>query len=174
MGGYRFNSKECIVKVSVSPKSHPTHGQSNTKDYRRWQGMLRRCDQPSSSGFKDYGAKGITVCDRWKTFENYMEDMGPCPPGMSLDRKDSSKGYCPENCRWATLKQQNRNRSNTKFLTKDGVTRSIGEWAEVTGLRINTIWNRVVQGLPIEIVLGPLRTTRPKTQGEVHESSRIS
>ncbi|WP_433460733.1 hypothetical protein [Micromonospora sp. CA-248212] len=83
---------------------------SYTKIYRIWQDMVRRCTYPNHARFADYGGRGITVCERWMTFESFFADMGERPRGRSLDRQDNDAGYSPENCRWATPQEQRQNR----------------------------------------------------------------
>lgn len=86
------------------------HGMANTKTYNNWHGMKTRCYNKNEKNYKYWGGRGIKVCKRWMKFENFLEDMGECPKGKSLDRKNNDKGYCKENCRWATPKQQANNR----------------------------------------------------------------
>lgn len=94
-------------------------GQSPT--YKSWDDMLSRCRRPSHNSYPQYGGRGITVCERWLDFRNFLADMGERPAGMSLDRRDGSKGYDPGNCRWATQKQQVRNSSRPKpVIRSDG------------------------------------------------------
>lgn len=86
--------------------------------YFRWHQMVHRCHFPSNAAYKNYGARGIYVCDRWRDdFWAFVEDMGECPPGLSLDRVDNDGPYSPENCRWATPYQQVHNRRPTKLNT---------------------------------------------------------
>lgn len=137
------------------------HGMRRTKLWSVWQGMLNRCRNPKVPAFVNYGGRGITVCDRWLVFQNFAEDMGNPPLGMLLDRVDNSIGYTPDNCRWATRTEQNRNRRNLRMLTVDGQTKCIGEWSELTGLEIRTIIQRLKIGWPVrDAVMTPLVTHR--------------
>ncbi len=86
------------------------HGKSNTSIYHVWESMKQRCCNPKHQAYRYYGGRGIAVCDRWLSFEKFYEDMSEKPVGLTLDRTDNEKGYSPENCRWATLKEQNSNR----------------------------------------------------------------
>lgn len=87
--------------------------------YSSWANMMMRCDWASHPSHKKYAAKGILVCERWHSFENFKADMGERPEGTSIDRLDNSKGYSPDNCRWATRQQQSLNRSNTDWVKFD-------------------------------------------------------
>src|SRR6187549_3886221 len=93
-----------------------------TPTYSSWKAMIQRCSNPNNTAWERYGARGIKVCERWMIYENFLADMGEKPAGLSLDRKDNSKGYFKENCKWATPKEQQSNRRGNVILTVRGVT----------------------------------------------------
>ena len=90
------------------------HGYFGTRTYRSWNSMKSRCENPKATAYERYGGAGIKVCRRWQKFENFLEDMGERPDGKTLDRINNLKGYSKENCRWATIKEQQNNRKNVK------------------------------------------------------------
>lgn len=117
-----------------------THGQSKTQLHWVWESMKRRCFDPKDKRYSTYGARGITVCDRWReSFEAFLEDMGERPPGRSLDRIDNSKGYEPGNVRWATAKEQARNKGNNKMVLFRGEAMCLAEAVEQIGCNYSTL-----------------------------------
>lgn len=94
-----------------------THGRFGTREHRTWAGMLNRCRNPNEPSYPNYGGRGIRVCSRWLSFENFYADMGDCPPRKSIDRIDVNGDYEPSNCRWATDHEQARNKRNNKLST---------------------------------------------------------
>lgn len=123
------DTKSCgCLSAEVATSRALRHGQSKTPIHNIWSTMLSRCSNPRNEHYADYGGRGIAVCARWLTFENFASDMGPRPPGHSIDRIDNDGNYDPENCRWATQAQQNRNRRNTLKVTLGGVTKPFIDW----------------------------------------------
>lgn len=105
-------TKSCgCLKREKTIQRNTTHGKSKTREHNAWSEMKDRCLNPNEKAYRHYGGRGITVCDRWKdSFENFLEDMGLCPLGLTLERVDNDKGYSPGNCKWATWKEQAQNR----------------------------------------------------------------
>lgn len=119
------------------------HGLTGTPENIVWQSMRARCNLKSHKYYANYGGRGIRVCKRWNKFTNFLADMGPRPPGMSLDRKDSSKGYSPSNCRWATRVEQNRNSSQNRLIAYKGRIQCLAAWCEELGLKYHTTYMRL-------------------------------
>lgn len=103
----------CIRRKQVAARNF-VHGLAGTSEHNIWQSMRQRCENPNDARFEDYGGRGIAVCQRWQTFENFYADMGPRPQGRSIDRIDNDGNYEPGNCRWATGQQQAANRRPAK------------------------------------------------------------
>lgn len=111
--------------------------------YRAWQGMVKRCNNPNDTGYKNYGGRGIRVCDRWMKFENFYADMGDRPSGKSLDRYPNNNGnYEPGNCRWATSLEQMNNIRDNIFMVINGESKSIAEWSRELGVNRQTLYKR--------------------------------
>lgn len=140
----------CLVRL---------HGMSKTRAHRTWRLMLTRCFNSHERSWKLYGGRGIKVCDRWKqSFLNFYGDMGDPPPGMSIDRINNDGNYEPENCRWATAKEQARNKSSSRLLSYGGKTQSMAAWAEERGIRLGTLHARLVRGWSVERAINvPIR-----------------
>lgn len=134
-----------------------THGLSrHRKEYKAWCGMRSRCYCKTEPAYVNYGAVGVTMCDRWReSFANFFEDMGPAPARHMIDRfPDPHGNYEPTNCRWANWQQQNRNRrKGNRVLTFNGRACTIAEWAEITGLTQKTIFFRLCRKWTIERTL---------------------
>lgn len=132
---------------------HTTHEKTNTRLYKIYYGMRRRCYNVNYPYYKDYGGRGITMCDEWfnnfMNFHNWAIDNG-YDDNLTIDRIDNNKGYSPNNCRWTTSKQQNRNRRTAKLITYKGETKPLAEWCEILNLNYWTIKSRLYRGWDIE------------------------
>jgi len=130
---YRKNHRERILLQSI------------------WHGIISRCTKEISEKFHRYGGRGITICSRWmESFEAFATDMGPRPEGYTVEREDNDGPYSPENCRWATRQDQARNRTTNRVITAFGVTKTLTEWAETSGLHRDTIVRRLKDGFSPE------------------------
>lgn len=137
-----------------SKESISTHGMSKTRVYRIWAGMHSRCRQTKNKKIQRlYLDKGIKVCERWNKFENFYEDMGDPPDGMSIDRINGDKGYEPSNCRWATSKQQANNMSSNRLIEYNNKKMTISLWAKEIGVKPNTLNYRIRRGMPLKDAL---------------------
>ena len=119
-----------------------------------WTETVRRCTNPNHPQYSYYGGRGIGICDRWLDFENYYEDMGPRPEGLTLDRIDNEKGYSKENCRWASRAVQSANRRVALVMEHEGKRQTIREWAKETGIDYYTLKYRFRSGYSPKDVLG--------------------
>jgi hypothetical protein len=150
-------SKSCgCLQKEAARRKNLTHGMARSSEYKIWQQMKERCTNPNNNHFKDYGGRGITVCERWLKFENFYADMGPRPaPKHELDRYPNQKGnYEPGNVRWATRKQQMRNRRNNRLVEFQGETRCMVEWSEIKKIPADIIRCRIRLGWTVERALG--------------------
>lgn len=185
------NSRSCgCLKKEEAGKPSITHGRSVggtlDKTYVCWRSMLVRCRQKGNDcpKYKCYSGRGISVCERWKSFDNFLSDMGERPYKMTLDRIDNDGNYEPGNCRWATMKEQCRNRRSNRMLTCRGETKTLAEWCENRGIESYVVLNRLKLGWPVEdAIFREVQTgisTKSKfiaCRGEVHtvaEWGRIS
>lgn len=140
--------KSCGCLANENSK---THGMTNTRLYRIYKKMYRRCYRPKTKYYENYGGRGITICSEWlgehgfEDFAKWSMENG-YSDNLSIDRKDNDKGYSPDNCRWATAKEQANNTRSTVFLTYKRETKSASEWSEITGIRQDTLTNRKRNG----------------------------
>ena len=143
-------------------------GHNETPEYRIWMGMRNRCNRENHPAYKDYGGRGIFVCDEWdKSFINFFNEMGARPSSShSLERRDNNAGYIKSNCYWATRKEQSLNRRNNIIITYNNETKTLKEWAEYLGLKYKRIHKRIrVFGWSVE---------KAFTLGKTHGSRYIS
>lgn len=145
----RARSCGCLHKESASKifkDRNTTHGKTGTRTYNIWCGIVTRCTNENTSYFKHYGGRGISICERWLTFENFLSDMGECPSGLSIDRIDVNCDYEPSNCRWTDMKTQQRNTRKNRLLTHNNKTHCVSEWAEIYGVGRSLIKDRLRLG----------------------------
>ena len=128
---------------------------SEKRIYHIWNGMIGRCTHPSYPSYERYGAKGISVCQEWMTFENFEKWAlkNGYEKTLSLDRLDNEKDYSPDNCRWSTFKEQENNRSNNRKLVYRGQEKTVSEWAEALGVNVATLFTRLKRGWSTERLL---------------------
>lgn len=163
----------CLARDSWG-QSNVRHGHARvgrtSKEYRTWASMVQRCTDPSSTAYKDYGAHGVSVCERWREdFTNFLADMGPAPSSEhTIDRVDSAGNYEPANCRWADLQTQSRNRRSTVCLPWKGEDRSLSEISRMEGISTYMLSHGVrVLGLSVEEAL----MRRPRSRR--HKATKI-
>lgn len=154
----------CLVpEISAAiGRARATHGQTGSRAYRAWRSMLDRCYRPTSANYERYGAKGVRVCDEWRTsFAAFFAELGECPPGHTLDRL-KERDYQPGNCRWATPTEQANNRSTNVWATIGGETLTLSQWADRTGIPRGTIKVRWHNGFRGEALIGPRYARNPR------------
>lgn len=140
----------CLRIETAKRAKYVKHGKSNSPTFIRWGSMKSRCYYPKNVGYPNYGGRGIKVCDRWlgeHGFENFLADMGEVPGReYSLDRIDVNGDYTPENCRWATWKEQSNNKRNSRLITHNGRSLTIPQWCDELGFNVNVAYNRYWHG----------------------------
>lgn len=131
------------------------HGESHTKLHKTWVNMRYRCNNPNCKSYKDYGGRGITICEEWSSYEVFREWAlkNGFAVGLSMDRIDVNGNYEPSNCRWVSDKVQNNNTRKNHYLTFRGETHTIQEWSEITGIKWTTIKYRIDKGWSVEKIL---------------------
>jgi hypothetical protein len=140
------NTKSCgCIRKEVTAKKNKTLGLSGTKIYSTWKHMKERCQNPNSKDYKRYGGRGICVCPEWQHFEVFYEwaIKNGYQEKLSLDRIDNSKGYTPDNCRWVTVDVQANNTRRNHYLSYNGKTQTMKQWADELGIRYLTLANRI-------------------------------
>lgn len=158
-GGENHVAKSDLIRGKVRScrcimgKNH-THGMFGTRVYKVWVGMIQRCHNPKDRGWRNWGGRGIVVCERWRhSFENFYSDMGAPAPGLSLDRIDNDGNYEPGNCRWVTAKEQQRNRRGNVFVDLRGEKKPVSAWAEEFGMDAELVRGRLYRGWDVERAL---------------------
>ena len=144
---------------------YPARSVTYRKTYKAWNNMNRRCYREADPAYESYGGRGIRVCDRWRLdFDAFVEDMGIAPPALTLERNDVNGDYTPENCRWATRKEQANNTRSNIMITLNGKTQSVTLWAEELGMPPSRLHARL-KSWPIGRALDPEQITAP--HGEI-------
>jgi hypothetical protein len=155
------------------------HGLSRHPLGSTWRKLVRRCTDATNPGWHNYGARGITVCPQWLGeggFKQFILDMGERPPGHTIERIDNDGPYRPDNCRWATNSEQQRNTRRTLFIEHNGLRLCVTDWAKKTGLSRSAISERFKKGRPINEVLGLPSPTRPDiaiSGGDIDGKQRV-
>lgn len=155
-------------------KLRSRHGMKHTRIWSIWRGMRARCSNASHPGYSRYGGRGISICERWQmSFENFFSDMGfPPTDKHTLERRNNDGNYCPENCEWATPRQQARNRVDNRKITYNGVTQCLAAWAAQAGLSSQRLQARIKESWSIERALTtPVRCYRRNNHSSTQSDS---
>lgn len=143
----------CLSREMCAARSL-THGGKAERLYGIWKHIRERCNNKSCEAYGNYGGRGIEVCERWSDYANFRADMAASwEPGLTIDRRDNNGPYSPDNCRWATMKIQNRNRRNNRIIEFMGQSKCLVEWAEIYGLTEGSLYMRLRRGWPLERAL---------------------
>jgi len=126
------------------------HGNPEHPSYITWKSMINRCCNPNHPNYKNYGGRGITICEAWRDFRRFAADMGERPTGYTIERTDNDGGYTPENCKWATCIEQHRNTRANRFIEYRGRKITVAELAEIAGLKHSTVTRRLNNGWSVE------------------------
>lgn len=158
------NTKSCgCLRDEKARANMTTHGESKTKLYAVWNTMMSRCYNPKTERYNRYGGRGITVCDEWlhnyQAFRDWANSNG-YKEGLTIDRIDVDGNYCPDNCRWVSSLEQQNNTSRNRYITLDGETHTMAEWARKTGISVAAINSRLKSGWGVkETLTTPVRIT---------------
>lgn len=143
----------CLQKENMSKRTYK-HGMTESATYHCWEAMKDRCLNPKNPAYKNYGGRGIKICERWMSFENFLADIGEKPKGKSLDRMDNNGNYELSNCRWATVEEQWNNKRTNHILVYNGIALTIAQWARRLQITQGTLYSRIHRGWSIEKALG--------------------
>lgn len=144
----------CFGKEKLS-KIRKVHGMHDSNEYKIWRGIRNRCFNKNEPAYKNYGGRGITVCERWNSFENFLIDMGRRPNGLSIERVNVNGNYEPGNCCWVTMKAQQANRRDTVRVCISGSTKPLKHWCDDLGIAYKKVHLRLTRyGKEINTALG--------------------
>lgn len=158
--------EKASVQGKIIGAANHKHGMTETPEYHAWHGMRQRCLDKNHPGFKHWGGRGVKICDRWNEFKNFYADVGERPtPKHSLDRfPDPNGNYEPSNVRWATQKEQQRNRRRHRMVAYKGQSKCVGAWAEEAGLTVCQLWTRLfTHKWPVERAMSTPAKKRPRS-----------
>ena len=158
-----LNSGRTISCGCYRLKKMTKHGENKKRLYKIWNSMKKRCLNPNDQAYEYYGGRGIIVCDEWKNSYEAFRDwalVNGYKNNLSIDRINNSKGYSPDNCRWATMKEQSNNTRRNRIITHNNETHTIAQWNEILGFPKKLIYNRLQRGWAIEKTL----STKPQVR----------
>lgn len=150
--------RRAIIADAPGTHSHTRDGKASPT-YQCWQNMRARCRNHRHPSYERYGGRGITVCDRWAKFYNFLADMGEKPDGLSIERLDNNGNYTPKNCKWGTIYEQSNNKRSNRRITFKGESKTFTQWAKYLGINKVTLWERLKKH-PLARALAP-----PLSQG---------
>lgn len=158
------------MSTSRKPHFNTTHGLSQTRIYDVWKQMLRRCYNPNCKDFKNYGGRGISVCDEWLDIHGFVSwaNKSGYRPKVTIERRDVNQGYSPDNCSWIENERQALNTTRSRFITHNGETLHISDWARRTGINCRTLKGRLNRGWDAELML-----TLPAKSGRNHLNGAV-
>jgi len=162
--GYKTTCGKCVFH-SRALSSNATHRQSKTKLYRVWYGMLERCENSKNPNYKNYGARGISVCEEWRNSYQafyYWAMQSGYKEGLSIDRIDNNGCYAPINCRWCSKKEQAQNRRSNVFITYKGDSKTVSQWESILGLGRDLIRSRLSRGWSVNDALSVATSEKRK------------
>jgi len=157
------NTRSCgCLRRDISVAKATIHGHKRggkaSPAYESWTHMIQRCTNHKNKDYRYYGGRGITVCERWREFRNFLKDMGEPPPGHEIDRIDNDKSYEPRNCRWVTRAENNRNTRRNRLLSHNGRTQCMAQWDRTLGLFAGCTSQRIRRGWQVERALAEAST----------------
>lgn len=172
---YYFSPEERVrrserARATFTKHGHAVQGPGRSPEFNTWKRLRQRCMNPKCKDWRNYGGRGIEICDQWKNdFARFYADMGPRPSSAhSIDRINNDGPYSPENCRWATRQEQNKNRRDSIYVEHAGKRLMLADWSEITGIGEETIRYRIKAGwTAAEALMIP-----PGTKGKFHRKAR--
>lgn len=156
-------SVSCGCSLAENPAARK-HGAAGSHLYKVYYGMKARCYNPNNKNYKHYGGRGIEICEEWRSFEAFAEwaDKSGYAEGLTIERKDVNEGYCPQNCCWITQKEQTRNKRNTVYITAQGETKTLLEWAKQLNVPASMLKARQARGWTDEEIISIPKGMRRK------------